>query len=90
MLFRSVVVGFAAETDNVLENGRAKLKAKGADLLVVNPVGATRGFEGADNEGVILGADGQETEVARGSKEALADAVWDAVARCFGPAGTAR
>ncbi len=34
-----VIVGFAAETDDVLANGRAKLARKGSDLLVVNQVG---------------------------------------------------
>ncbi|MDQ1681708.1 MAG: phosphopantothenoylcysteine decarboxylase / phosphopantothenate---cysteine ligase [Frankiaceae bacterium] len=85
-----VIVGFAAETDDALANGRAKLAAKGADVMVVNPVGETRGFERTDNEGVILEAGGRETEVPLGSKEALADSVWDAVARCLGPERTSR
>jgi phosphopantothenoylcysteine decarboxylase/phosphopantothenate--cysteine ligase len=74
-----VVVGFAAETDEVLANGRAKLAAKGADLLVVNHVGDGRGFDSADNEAVILDAAGGELSVPFGPKEALANAVWDAV-----------
>jgi phosphopantothenoylcysteine decarboxylase/phosphopantothenate--cysteine ligase len=74
-----VVVGFAAETDDALVNGRAKLASKGCDLLVVNEVGDGRGFESADNAAVILAADGAETAVPLVAKEALADAVWDAV-----------
>ena len=74
-----VVVGFAAETDNVLEHGRAKLASKGCDLLVINEVGERRGFEASDNEAVVLGADGSAVEVPRGPKEALADVVWDLV-----------
>jgi phosphopantothenoylcysteine decarboxylase/phosphopantothenate--cysteine ligase len=74
-----VVVGFAAETDHVLENGRAKLARKRCDLLVVNAVGEGAGFEVDHNAAVILGADGSETSVPMGSKDALADAVWDAV-----------
>ncbi len=74
-----VVVGFAAETDDVLDNGRAKLAAKGADLLVVNQVGFDRGFEVAENAATILAADGAMTPVPLGSKDALADAVWDLV-----------
>jgi len=74
-----VVVGFAAETDNVLDNGRAKLAAKGADLLVVNEVGETRGFGTADNAATLLGADGSVVDVPLGSKDRLADAIWDAV-----------
>jgi phosphopantothenoylcysteine decarboxylase / phosphopantothenate---cysteine ligase len=74
-----VVVGFAAETGDVLANGRAKLAAKGCDLLVVNQVGGGLAFGTSDNEAVILGADGTETRVPRGPKEALADVVWDLV-----------
>ncbi len=44
-----LVVGFAAETDDVLANGRAKLARKGCDLLVVNEVGEHKAF-GSDGE----------------------------------------
>jgi phosphopantothenoylcysteine decarboxylase/phosphopantothenate--cysteine ligase len=75
-----VVVGFAAETDDVLANGRAKLARKGCDLLVVNQVGAELTFGSEENEAVVLGADGTETPVPHGPKTALADVVWDLVA----------
>nr|WP_274919317.1 bifunctional phosphopantothenoylcysteine decarboxylase/phosphopantothenate--cysteine ligase CoaBC [Streptomyces sp. WZ-12] len=75
-----VVVGFAAETDDVLANGRAKLARKGCDLLVVNEVGERKTFGSAENEAVILATDGTETPVPYGPKEALADTVWDLVA----------
>ncbi|MFD8693425.1 bifunctional phosphopantothenoylcysteine decarboxylase/phosphopantothenate--cysteine ligase CoaBC [Kitasatospora purpeofusca] len=75
-----LVVGFAAETDNVLANGRAKLARKGCDLLVVNEVGDGKAFGQDVNEAVVLGADGTETPVPVGPKEALADVVWDLVA----------
>ncbi|MGW4157782.1 phosphopantothenoylcysteine decarboxylase domain-containing protein, partial [Micromonospora chersina] len=76
-----VVVGFAAETDDVLANGRRKLERKGCDLLVVNEVGERKTFGSEENEAVVLGADGTETPVPHGPKEALADIVWDLVAR---------
>ncbi|MFD9261791.1 bifunctional phosphopantothenoylcysteine decarboxylase/phosphopantothenate--cysteine ligase CoaBC [Streptomyces sp. NPDC059538] len=75
-----VVVGFAAETDDVLENGRAKLARKGCDLLVVNEVGESRTFGSEENEAIILASDGSETPVPYGPKEALADVIWDQVA----------
>jgi phosphopantothenoylcysteine decarboxylase/phosphopantothenate--cysteine ligase len=78
-----VIVGFAAETDDVEANGRAKLAAKGADLLVVNEVGEGLGFDVSDNAGVVLGADGSATPVPAGPKAALADVVWDLVAVRF-------
>lgn len=75
-----LVVGFAAETDDVLANGRTKLTRKGCDLLVVNEVGEGKAFGTEENEAVVLGADGSETAVPRGPKEALAEQVWDLVA----------
>src|SRR6266702_581841 len=75
-----VIVGFAAETGDVLGNGRKKLAAKGCDLLVVNQVGGGLAFGTSDNEAVVLGADGSQTRVPRGPKEVLADVVWDLVA----------
>jgi phosphopantothenoylcysteine decarboxylase/phosphopantothenate--cysteine ligase len=75
-----VIVGFAAETDDVLANGRAKLARKGCDLLVVNEVGERKTFGFEDTEAVVLAADGTETPVPHGPKEALADTVWDLVA----------
>ncbi|WP_313895997.1 bifunctional phosphopantothenoylcysteine decarboxylase/phosphopantothenate--cysteine ligase CoaBC [Streptomyces sp. YIM 98790] len=74
-----LVVGFAAETDDVLANGRAKLARKGCDLLVVNQVGERLAFGTEENEAVILDARGPEIMVPHGPKEALADRVWDAV-----------
>jgi phosphopantothenoylcysteine decarboxylase/phosphopantothenate--cysteine ligase len=75
-----VIVGFAAETDDVLANGRKKLARKGCDLLVVNEVGERKTFGSEENEAVVLGADGSETPVPHGPKEALAETVWDLVA----------
>jgi phosphopantothenoylcysteine decarboxylase/phosphopantothenate--cysteine ligase len=85
-----VIAGFAAETDDILANGRAKLAAKGCDLLVVNRVGPGLAFGTDDNEAVVLGADGSATPVPRGPKEVVADVVWDLVAaRLAGQAGQA-
>ncbi|GAB3982498.1 hypothetical protein GCM10029978_086360 [Actinoallomurus acanthiterrae] len=76
---RQVIVGFAAETNDVLRNGREKLARKGCDLLVVNEVGERLTFGAPDNAAVILSADGTSVDVPRGSKEDLADVVWDQV-----------
>jgi phosphopantothenoylcysteine decarboxylase/phosphopantothenate--cysteine ligase len=83
----AVIVGFAAETGDatgsVLDLGRAKLARKGCDLLVVNDVSGGAVFGSADNEAVVLAADGAAVEVPRGSKTALAHVIWDEVARRF-------
>lgn len=76
-----VIVGFAAETNDVLRHGREKLARKGCDLMVVNEVGEALTFGAPDNAAVILSAGGDTVEAPRGSKEALADIVWDQVAR---------
>jgi phosphopantothenoylcysteine decarboxylase/phosphopantothenate--cysteine ligase len=80
-----VIVGFGAETGDLLANGLAKLAAKGCDLLVVNQVGNGLAFGAADNAAVILAMDGQQTSVPRGPKEALADVIWDLVAARLAP-----
>ncbi len=86
---RQVVVGFAAETgddtSDVLAYARVKLARKGCDLLVVNEVGDGRAFESTRNTAVILGSDGSRVDVPDGPKEALADVVWDLVARRLSP-----
>ena len=71
----------AAETTNVLENARAKLRRKDVDLLVVNDVGAPgAGFEHETNEVVVLGRDGVAESVSLRSKEAVAMAILARVA----------
>ncbi len=75
-----VLVGFAAETNDVVERGRRKLQRKGVDLLVVNDVSAPgAGFDHDTNAVTILGADGSTTEIALTSKDAVANAVLDRV-----------
>jgi phosphopantothenoylcysteine decarboxylase / phosphopantothenate---cysteine ligase len=77
------IVGFAAETapDRVelLERGRRKAARKGADLLAVNEVGWSVGFEAADNALLVLSAAGELVAEASGTKREVADALWDAV-----------
>ena len=67
-----IIVGFAAETDNVEENALAKLRRKGVDLLVVNDVAAPgAGFEHGTNEVTLLGRDEVATTVSLRSKDAI-------------------
>jgi phosphopantothenoylcysteine decarboxylase/phosphopantothenate--cysteine ligase len=54
-----LVIGFAAETQNVEENGRAKLQRKGADMIVANDVSAETGIMGgAHNQVKVISASG--------------------------------
>jgi phosphopantothenoylcysteine decarboxylase/phosphopantothenate--cysteine ligase len=79
-----LIVGFAAETGDVIANGRAKLARKGCDLLVVNRVGNGLAFGTADNEATVLSADGAEVKLPRAHKDDIADAIWDLVAARLG------
>ena len=75
-----VVVGFAAETDHVLEHAAAKLERKGCDLLVVNDVSAPSvGFDHDTNAVHILTRDGDTVTVELASKRAVADEILDRV-----------
>lgn len=80
-----LIVGFAAETGDddadVLTHARAKLARKGCDVLVVNDVSAGKVFGRPDNQVTILDAAGAQIRVPAGSKETVANAVWDAVIR---------
>lgn len=78
----AVLVGFAAETDDVERNGRAKLERKGADLLVVNDVSRTdAGFAVDTNEVVVLAADGARVELALASKSEVANRILDEIVK---------
>lgn len=75
-----ILVGFAAETERVLENARRKLAAKNLDLLVVNDVtqeGA--GFDGDTNVVTMLAAEGSEISLGKRSKREIAHAILDQV-----------
>ena len=82
-----VLVGFAAETvtgrpgASLVDLARQKLESKGADLIVANDVAAPGvGFSHDTNAVIIVGRDGRSTEVALAGKNAVAEAVVDAIA----------
>ena len=74
-----ILIGFAAETDDLLKNARAKMERKGLDLIVANDVSAPGCGFGADTNTVrVLSRDGEAT--LSGSKEEVADEIWRRVA----------
>ena len=75
-----LVVGFAAETEDVARNARAKLVAKGVDLLAANRVGvAGSGFEADDNALTVYTAD-SERALGPAPKTRLAEDLLDLIA----------
>ena len=80
-----VLVGFAAETQNLLENARGKLERKRLDLIVANDVSAPNtGFAHDTNEVTILLSSGEQIAVALATKRVIADAIFDAVVQVRG------
>ena len=68
-----LVVGFAAETNDVLENAQAKLKKKGADLIVANDVSQQGGAMGGDRNRVTIVSKSGVDQWAEMPKEAVAE-----------------
>jgi phosphopantothenoylcysteine decarboxylase/phosphopantothenate--cysteine ligase len=81
----AVIVGFALETDDVAANAKAKLEAKGLDLIVVNDAkepGA--GFAVDTNRVTLIGKDGRSEPLALMAKTELADILLDRVEALLG------
>lgn len=73
----SVVIGFAAETDNLAENARKKLDCKAADMIVVNPASAIGSAQNqasfVTKDGIVVKGRSSKAELAEEIIETLAD-----------------
>ncbi|HYU57179.1 MAG TPA: phosphopantothenoylcysteine decarboxylase, partial [Actinomycetota bacterium] len=79
---RQVLVGFAAETEDLEEAARKKLVDKAVDLVVANEVGTPgTGFSSETNRALIVARDGDDTPLRAYTKAELADVVLDRVVR---------
>ena len=80
-----LVIGFAAETENVAENARKKLAQKNADLIVANDVSAEgAGFDGETNIVTLFSRDSRDLPLARMSKTEVAHRILDEALRLRG------
>ncbi len=79
----ALVVGFAAETENVLANAEAKRRAKGCDWIVANDVSGDA-MGGAENAVIVFTAAGAET-FERAPKEEIARRLADKIAQTLSP-----
>lgn len=80
-----VVVGFAAESQNVIAHAREKLERKGLDLLVANDISAAdAGFDVDTNRVVILDAHGGEQALELASKAKVSEYIMRRVAQLLG------
>lgn len=74
------VVAFAAETDAVEANARAKLLRKNADLIVANDVADSAiGFDSDQNEVLVIARDGSATKIERAPKIVVANRILDLI-----------
>jgi phosphopantothenoylcysteine decarboxylase/phosphopantothenate--cysteine ligase len=79
-----ILVGFAAETDNLLVNAREKLHRKNLDFIVANDLtAANRGFASDTNEVTVLWPGGEEERIPLETKEVVAHEIWDRVERLW-------
>ncbi len=75
-----IVVGFAAETENIIEHAVDKLKRKNLDLIVANNVAEQGiGFGSEQNEVTIIDRSGATKQVPRLSKDEIANIILDSV-----------
>ncbi len=72
-----IVVGFAAETNDLEANARRKLRAKGCDLVMANPVGGETGFDTDINQGILLRPAGEPVRIEPVSKAEMAARILD-------------
>lgn len=75
-----LLVGFAAETERLVEEARRKLKSKNCDMVVANLVGQEgQGFDSDSNEVVLVMSTGETVELARASKREIAGRILDEI-----------
>ncbi|MFH1090185.1 MAG: bifunctional phosphopantothenoylcysteine decarboxylase/phosphopantothenate--cysteine ligase CoaBC [Pseudomonadota bacterium] len=76
-----ILVGFAAESENLIENAKKKLEAKNLDLIVANQIGPPdQSFGAATNRVWIIDRLGRIEEIPLADKEDIADRIWDRTA----------
>jgi len=75
-----LLIGFAAETENLIDEARRKLQTKNCDMVVGNLVGNDgTGFESDQNEVVLVLRSGETIEIPRAPKREIADRIFDQV-----------
>jgi len=80
-----VVVGFAAESDDLIQNATSKLKSKQLDLIVANDITASdAGFGAETNRVALIGADGNSEQLPLMTKSKVAEAVMDRIEKLLG------
>jgi len=77
---KQILIGFAAESQNLKENAMSKLQRKNLDYIVANDITASdTGFASEDNKVIILSKEGKEIQLDKMSKEKIASNLFDII-----------
>lgn len=75
---QQILIGFAAESENLLDNAKSKLIRKNLDYIVANDITANdTGFASDDNKVVIISKDGEEVNLEKMTKREVAKNIFD-------------
>ena len=79
---QQILVGFAAESNNVIENAKKKLVNKNLDFIVANDITSSdTGFASDDNKVIILSKDGEEKHLEKMNKRKVASEIFQTILR---------
>ena len=79
---QQILVGFAAESNNVVENAKKKLVNKNLDFIVANDITSSdTGFASDDNKVIILSRDGEEKHLEKMNKRKVASEIFETILR---------
>ena len=77
-----ILVGFAAESNNIIENAKRKIKSKNLDYIVANDItSADTGFASDDNKVIIISKDGEELYLDKMNKRKVASKIFETILR---------
>ena len=77
-----ILVGFAAESNNIIENAKRKIKTKNLDYIVANDItSADTGFASDDNKVIIISKDGEELYLDKMNKRKVASKIFETILR---------
>ena len=79
----TLCVGFAAETNNIEENAKSKLRRKNVDMICLNDVSGGKVFGAVENEMLLFKRDGSVTPIAKADKAIVAEKIFEEIIDLF-------
>lgn len=77
-----LLVGFCAESENLIENAKKKLDTKKLDMICANPIGEEGvGFEAAENRVTLIEKSGKEEQSEKAAKREIAAWIWERISK---------